>query len=319
MATKASPCIVPFPGFDKDVDSVALRKAMKGLGTDEKAIINILCFRSNAQRQELKTYYKTAYGRDLLSDLKSELSGDFEDVILGLMDTPAMFDARCLKRAMKGAGTDEDAILEILCARSNAEIAAIKKAYKEGGFGSKNLEKDLMGETSGDLKRLLVGLSAGGRDEAANVDPTKVQADANALYEAGAAKFGTDESEFQRIIVGRSREHLRQVFVAYGSLTSKSMEETIKSEMSSNLKTGYLNLVRFINNPIEYYVDKLYKAMKGAGTDEDCLIRIIVMRSEVDLGDIAHSYRAHHGKSLADAIKSEVSGDFRRALEAILA
>ncbi|XP_798157.3 annexin A4 [Strongylocentrotus purpuratus] len=312
------PTVVPFPHFDKDVDSQALRKAMKGLGTDEKAIINIICYRTNAQRQEIKIHYKTAFGRDLLDDLKSELGGDFEDVILGLMDTPAMFDARCLKRAMKGAGTDEDAILEILCARTNAQIAEIKKAYKLGGFGSKDLEKDLKGETSGDLKRLLVGLSVGGRDEGAGVDPTKVQADAQALYEAGAAKWGTDESEFQRIIGGRSREHLRQVFAAYGSLTSKSIEDAIKSEMSGNVKTGYLNLVRFINDPIQYYVDKLHKAMKGLGTDEAVLVRVFVMRCEIDLGDIAHSYRAHHSKSLADAIKSEVGGDFRRALDALL-
>ncbi|XP_041484056.1 annexin A13-like [Lytechinus variegatus] len=313
-----TPTVVPFPHFDKDVDAQGLRKAMKGLGTDEKAIINILCYRTNAQRQDIKLHYKTAFGRDLLDDLKSELSGDFEDVILGLMDTPAMYDARCLKRAMKGVGTDEDAILEILCARNNAEIAAIKEAYKKGGFGSKDLEKDLKGETSGDLKRLLVGLSVGARDEAASCDPTKVQADAKALYDAGAGQLGTDESEFQRIIVGRSRNHLRQVFAAYGSLTSKSIEDAIKSEMSGNVETGYLNLVRFINNPIEYYVKKLHKAMKGLGTDEACLIRIFVMRCEHDLGDIAHSYRAHHGTSLVDAIKSEVSGDFKRALVAIL-
>ncbi|XP_063968098.1 annexin A4-like [Lytechinus pictus] len=313
-----TPTVVPFPHFDKDVDAQGLRKAMKGLGTDEKAIINILCYRTNAQRQDIKLHYKTAFGRDLLDDLKSELSGDFEDVMLGLMDTPAMYDARCLKKAMKGAGTDEDAILEILCARNNAEIAAIKEAYKKGGFGSKDLEKDLKGETSGDLKRLLVGLSVGARDEAASCDPTKVQADAKALYDAGAGQLGTDESEFQRIIVGRSRNHLRQVFAAYGSLTSKSIEDAIKSEMSGNVETGYLNLVRFINNPLEYYVKKLNKAMKGLGTDEACLVRIFVMRCEHDLGDIAHSYRAHHGTSLVDAIKSEVSGDFKRALVALL-
>jgi hypothetical protein len=37
----------------------------------------------------------------LIHELKSELSGRFEQAILGLLSTPAEFDAECLRDAMK--------------------------------------------------------------------------------------------------------------------------------------------------------------------------------------------------------------------------
>lgn len=40
------------------------------------------------------------YGKELTSDLKSELSGDFEQLILALMDHPAVYEAKELRRAM---------------------------------------------------------------------------------------------------------------------------------------------------------------------------------------------------------------------------
>ena len=39
--------------------------------------------------------------QDLIDDLKSELSGDFENVMVGLMKTPADYDASELKSAIK--------------------------------------------------------------------------------------------------------------------------------------------------------------------------------------------------------------------------
>lgn len=36
---------------------------MKGLGTDEDAIIHVVTTRCNAQRQEMKELFKTMYGR----------------------------------------------------------------------------------------------------------------------------------------------------------------------------------------------------------------------------------------------------------------
>ena len=137
-------------------DADALRKAMKGLGTDEATIINIIANRTNAQRQKIKLAYKSAYGRDLIADLKSELHGNFEDATVALFDTPIEYDVNQLKKAMKGLGTDEDSLIEIIASRPNWMLKQIKEEYKKK-YG-KELEKDIISETSGDLKRLLVSL-----------------------------------------------------------------------------------------------------------------------------------------------------------------
>ena len=45
--------------------------------------------------------------QDLIKDLKSELSGNFEDVVIAMFAKPRDYDAECLKKAIKGVGTDE--------------------------------------------------------------------------------------------------------------------------------------------------------------------------------------------------------------------
>lgn len=51
------------PNFNASEDGIALRTAMKGFGTDEQAIIDILTARSNAQRQEISKFFTQEYGR----------------------------------------------------------------------------------------------------------------------------------------------------------------------------------------------------------------------------------------------------------------
>ena len=69
--------------------------------------------------------------QDLVSELKSEVGGDFGAVMLGLMMTPAEFDAYSMKQAVKGLGTDEEALIEVLSSRTNAELEATKDVYKK--------------------------------------------------------------------------------------------------------------------------------------------------------------------------------------------
>lgn len=51
--------------------------------------------------------------------LKSDLSGNFEKTALALLDRPSEYDARQLQMAMKGLGTNEAVLIEVLCTKTN--------------------------------------------------------------------------------------------------------------------------------------------------------------------------------------------------------
>merc|ERR1712183_330540 len=196
------------------------------MGTDEAAIIAIIANRSNAQRQELKTQYAQMWGKDLVKQLKSEVSGHFEDAIVALFQPPTDFDAWCLHDAMSGAGTTESTLIEIMCSRSNDEINAIKDAYKK--LYKKDLAKELQSETSGYFKRLLFSLAQASRNEGDDVNSVDAQADAQALYEAGEKTWGTDESRFNVILASRSFAQLRVIIEEYSRISKKDIEAAIK-------------------------------------------------------------------------------------------
>ncbi|XP_056616431.1 annexin A11a isoform X2 [Triplophysa dalaica] len=304
--------IQDFNGADPLKDAEVLRKAMKGFGTDEQAIINLLGSRSNKQRVPLLRSYKTAYGKDLIKDLKSELSGNFEKVVLAMLMTPTQLDAYELREAIKGAGTDEACLIEILSSRSNAEIREINQIYKTEY--KKTLEDSIIGDTSGHFRRLLVALAQGNRDERETVDLSVAKQDAQNLYQAGENKLGTDESQFNSILCARSKTHLRAVFNEYQHMCGRDIEKSIDREMSGNLESGMVAVVKCIKNTPAYFAERLYKAMRGAGTKDQTLIRIMVSRSEVDMLDIRQEYMKNYGKSLYTAISGDTSGDYKKIL-----
>lgn len=152
-----------------------LHEAMAGWGTDERKIyVSLQKLGKDATAiAALKKAYKDTYGEDLEAELRSELSGEelrlaldligiVEDTSKGAMvgaapSTPEGFKSAAarLYGAMKGLGTDEEAIFATLIPfnRDAAALTTLKTTYQSehsGGLTGKGLEADLNDELSGD-------------------------------------------------------------------------------------------------------------------------------------------------------------------------
>nr|XP_027235562.1 annexin B9-like isoform X2 [Penaeus vannamei] len=323
LAYSEIPTVSAAGHFDPSSDAAALRKAMKGFGTDEAAIIAILSRRTSDQRQQIMLKYQQSYGReegdgskkaltgDLVKDLKSELSGKFEDTILALMTPLPLFLAKEINHAIAGVGTNERTLVEILCTRDNASLMLIKNAYYQ--HFRKKLEEDLHGDTSGDFRRLLISMCACARDEA-SCDPALANNLAQQLYKAGEGKMGTDEAEFNRILSAYSYPLLRCVFEEYRKIKGKTFGDAIDSELSGDLKLGMKTIYQCIENRAAFFAKELHNSMAGAGTNDRALIRLVVSRSEIDMGNIKQEYQKLYKKPLEKDIKDDVGGDYKKIL-----
>lgn len=332
-------------------DCEYLRKAMKGLGTDESIITHIVSTRCNAQRQDLKKQFKTMYGRDLIADIKSELSGDYKDAILACFVSPAYYDAWCIKKAIYGLGTDEEALIEIFMTRTNQQIQEMRAVYGEVARPDKKtrgtiVEDDIKGDTSGDFKRLLISAAQGNRYEIsrdevegaveeiknANGDGTgmfevnysklcdmkKAKNDAMRLFKAGEDRWGTDEETFNIIFSTRHFYQLRETYNQYVKLTQADIRNAVDGETSGNFRRGLKAIVECVQNRPRYFAKKLMKSMKGLGTDEETLIRIVASRAEIDMVQIKQEFLHMTKKTLWRYIKEDTSFNFKHILQALV-
>uniref|UniRef100_A0A8B9JPY9 Annexin n=1 Tax=Astyanax mexicanus TaxID=7994 RepID=A0A8B9JPY9_ASTMX len=267
-------------------------------GVDENAITEILARRTNAQRQEIKAAYQKDTGKDLPKALKSALRSSYEDVVLALLMTPAQFDAHELRHAMKGLGTKEKTLCEILGTRSNQEIRLIKAAFKEGKC----------------MDTSVTSFLTICRSEDPNIDDGLAKSDAKALFEAGEKKLGTVSSVFIDILTSRSEAQLCKIFKQYEKIGTQGLNTVVEDELHGSLEECLMTLVKAAWNKPAYFAERLHLAMKGAGTNCNTLSRIIVSRSEKDLQKIKQEYKRMYGKTLQEAILAETKGDYEKVL-----
>lgn len=312
MAQQFYGTIKPKANFNSSESADDLYEAMKGPGCDKYKVIQAVAHICNAQRQMIRMPYQNKYGKEVTEELKKELSGDFEDVILALMETPTKYDAVQLQKSMKGLGTTESTLIEILCSRNNEEMAAIRNEYQ--ALTGKSLDTDIVGDTSGDFKELLLALLQGQRDPSHDVNYLKAREACKKMFGNKEKKEKPDKEAFKAVLSQNNFRQIQKLFSEYQSMTGEPIQAGIERVFSGDAKTAYLALVNCIQNKPRFFTQQLYEAMKGLGTADNELIRIIVSRSEIDLALIRDEFERMFKKPLTEWIKSECSGPYRDAL-----
>ncbi|VDP57907.1 unnamed protein product [Heligmosomoides polygyrus] len=175
-------------------------------------------------------------------------------------------------------------------------------------------------ETSGEFKDLLCALITGSRDPSTHTNDQMAKDDAIRLYSDGKAKLGGKgaPSHFLNILATQNQYQLRKIFAAFAELSGSTIEKAIEKEFSGDLQKSYLTIVRAASDKQKFFATQLYNSMKGLGTRDNDLIRVLVTRSEVDLQLIKEEFLELYKKPLEEMIKGDTSGQYRDALLAIV-
>jgi hypothetical protein len=154
---------------------------MHGLGTDEANLIRVLATKTNDQVIALNKRFSHRFGHKgglnkwiagalarlrvgrrpwltLRAHTLDDTSGDLQRVLQAMAKDEAIADADALKKAMKGLGTDDDQLMDVLADRSLQEIERMKIAFKRRNPENGDLGKWVIDDTSGEFREVLLAL-----------------------------------------------------------------------------------------------------------------------------------------------------------------
>ncbi|KAH7698233.1 Annexin A7, partial [Aphelenchoides avenae] len=267
------PTIAQFANADAKNDAEKLHGTIKRLGADTGVVTSILCARSNSQRQEIARCYMGLYQKDLKNELGSHLFGEFKQLVVALMETPAEFDAKNLHHAIKHhVGC---VLMEILCTRTNSQIAAIRDAYQH--LFKIELKKDIHAHSKIHARRLLEQLVDGERGENAPVDkeaaeerkiirfntrknPISGGPHARLLWHEKTHQQPLHNGALYEIMASNSFAQLKEIFNIYERLSGQRADELVPKEFAANDGGVCLNsAVKAIRNPLDFFAEALHK------------------------------------------------------------
>lgn len=292
---------------------------MKGFGTDEAALIRVLAKLSPLEVPVIKETFRQRHGRDLENDVRKEVSGYFELCLLSILRGPLQQDVWCLDKALKGAGTNEDLLNEILLGRSNADIQAIKQAYNHTYHRS--LEHDVRDDLSAKTERLFsMVLSATRQEESAPVIPQSVDADVSEIHRCTEARLGAEQLTVCSLLSKRSDNQIRAIAHAYEHKYRRPLEKVLVSEFSGHMEDALVQMVRCGTDRAMRDAINFEDAMAGMGTkDEMLIIRAVKLHwNPAHLQQVKGAYKARYRQDLIARVRGETSGDYERCLVALL-
>ncbi|KAE8153744.1 hypothetical protein BDV25DRAFT_148712 [Aspergillus avenaceus] len=300
-------------------EAEVLRKAMKGFGTDEKALIQVLSKKDPVQMATLRHTYSNYIRRDLYKDVHSETGSYFRQGLLAVIDGPLLHDGSCVREAVKGMGTKEWMLTDVLVSRSNADLNAIKSAYRR--TYNRSLEKDVEDDLSYETRNLFgMILRATRHEENFPVDRRAMEEETKSLHSATTVRVKNNVQEVCAIFARSSDNELRAINEIFTERYNSSLEKHLEKQFSGHMQEAILHMLRGAIDPAMRDAVLLEDCMKGMGTkDERLVVRVVRLHwNHAHKDQVKRAYEHRFKKNLIDRVRGETSGDYQRLMVALL-
>ncbi|UZJ54587.1 hypothetical protein CBS101457_003907 [Exobasidium rhododendri] len=227
-----------------------IHRACKGAGTHEDLLNELILCRSNAELWMLKQAYRATYNKDMVKVVEDELSMKTKRMFVMALEGARMDDnapinnqlveqdAKELKAAARGAGTDEIKICGILVSRSTPHLQAVAQAYQHHYRTS--LASMIKSEFSGHMETALLYIA-----NTALPGPPGVSRDAQLIEDSMSGMGTKDERLIFRVVRAHwNRMRFEEIKRAYAATQSKKgLRNRVDGETSGDYKRMLLAIV----------------------------------------------------------------------------
>ena len=277
-------------------------------GKKKDDIILEVCQTNNLQnRVAIAQYYKATYETSLFDDIKTKIGGDFGYCAAQMFLSPLEF---CIHHLKLGLKKSNECAMEMLTSKTPEELKIIENAYKKDT--GKDLKTDITKAFSGAIGKNLLNLFVTQRETNPKPNKTSCEKWATDLSGIDIKKWTEDENLFKEIFIKRSPEEIILIARYYLKITGNNMIDIIEKKAKGKNQTLLKEILYNNIMPHERFADKIYLAIKGAGTDEEVLSRALVSRCELDMPAIRDIYPTKYKETLKEAIIGDTSGPYQK-------
>ena len=214
-----------------EYDAYLLYKAMKGIGSDKDVIAEIVSFRDFDRLNKIKVKFKEMYKKDLISEIKSETSGDFQKIILKLLENPRNQNSspnleNCKKIAEEiynagenKIGTNEGVFIKYFTSLSPEELQLVSKEYHKN-YG-KNIVQVIKSEFGGNDQKILLNILYGLYNASEYF--------ARKIYDA-VDGVGTADDQLIRCVVSRYEIDMKMIKKYFKQIYQKDMIQRVNED-----------------------------------------------------------------------------------------
>jgi len=218
-----------------EYDADLLYKAMKGIGSDKDIITEVLCFRNPERINQIKEKFQEKYGKDLVAEIKSETSGDYQKIVLKLLEGDRTQDGKAdvekcsgiadeLYKAGEGKiGTDESIFIKYFTSLSPNELLIVCKEYHKKY--KKNMLDVIENEFNKNEKKLLTVMLY------ALFSPSEFFA--KQIMES-IKGIGTDDVKLIRSVITRYSIDMKKVKKYFKKMYNKELLDEVKDDVNGS-------------------------------------------------------------------------------------